>query len=96
MITLFIIIELAGNLMPSMSGSCTTICWLLSKLHSWFREVYMMTLTKALLLEINLDVFDRESAISVKVFASSKDPNCIGISLLFIRPGGSLLPLLSV
>ena len=83
-------IEFVGNFIPSMRGSCTTIYWLLIILQNWFKEVCMIILTAALLLETNVVVSDMESPIFVKVIASAAELNCSGISLFFITVGGSV------
>ena len=83
-------IEFAGNFIPSMRGSCTTIYWLFIILQNWFKEVCMIILTAALLLETNVVVPDMESPIFVKVIASAAELNCSGISLFFITVGGSV------
>ena len=56
-------IVFAGNLVPSMRGSCTTIYWLLTIDQNLFREVCMIILTTALLLEISVVVSDMELPI---------------------------------
>ena len=87
---MFISIEFAGNLIPSMRGSCTTIYWLFIIDQNLLREVYMPILTTALLLEIIVVVSDMELLMFEKVIASVGELNCSGSRLFFITAGGSL------
>ena len=88
--TLFISIVFAGNLMPSMSGSCTIIYWLLIIDHNLLREVLIIMLTTVLLLEMYVVVPNMELLRSEKVCASSAELNWMGRLYFFIKVGGSL------
>ena len=67
---MFISIEFAGNLIPSMRGSCTTIYWLFIIDQNLLREVFMTILAATLLFEIYVVVFDMELLIFENIIAS--------------------------